>query len=344
MTKAPVHLVSDLRFRGHDPGSWHPECPARLAAVEERLATAGLLAQMRPVAPRPASPDELLRVHTAEHVHAILALRGRATEIDPDTATSEGSVEAAELAAGGSAELVDAVLGEGGAGLALVRPPGHHATPNRAMGFCLWNNVAVAAAHALEARGLDRVMIIDWDVHHGNGTQDAFYGDHRVLYVSTHQRGHFPGTGWINELGTGAAVGSTVNVPLPGGTVDGDILGVFRHLVRPLAEHFEPQLVLVSAGFDGHVEDPLADWCLTTRGYGQLAAAVAGLAHDVCQGRWAAFLEGGYRLDALAASVEEVVRVMAGAPATAAAATVMQPACRDAVERLQRTLGEIGVL
>ncbi len=338
------HLLSDPRFLEHDVGAWHPECPARLAAILTNLERSGLDRQAAPTAARRARLEELRRVHSEAHVEYVLGLRGRVAEIDPDTGTSQGSVRAAELAAGGGIDLVEAVVSSGDPGLALARPPGHHATPDRAMGFCLWNNVAAAAAHALDVLGLERVLVVDWDVHHGNGTQDIFYSDGRVMYFSVHQHPHFPGTGRVSELGAGSGVGTTINVPLPAGTRDQDVLGVFRRLLRPAAEVFEPSLLLVSAGFDGHRDDPLADWHLTADGYAQLAAEAADLARDLCAGRWAAFLEGGYCLEALAESTLSLVRVMAGEAPERWEDAPLQPRCRDTVERLQRVLGEIGVL
>ena len=312
MSTPRLALLSDPLFMQHDPGFGHPERGERLSAILEHLAQEGLLGEMERIEGHAASPEELQLVHSSGHVEGILALRSRSFAIDPDTAVSSGSVDAAELAAGGSIDLLRTVVESRGRGLALLRPPGHHATPDRAMGFCLFNNLAVATAKLLEAGAVERVLVVDWDVHHGNGTQDTFYADPRVLYFSVHQYPFFPGTGHHTEMGDGKGRGRTVNVPLPAGTGDAEVLAAFRELLRPLADRFEPQLVVVSAGFDGHRFDPLAGWDLSEAGYLALAREVDCIARDHCDGSWAAFLEGGYNLQATAASVGEVARVLMG--------------------------------
>lgn len=344
MTSPKVAVLHDPLFEAHDPGAWHPERPARLTAILSALEASGQLERMERVKPRPATRAELDRVHLPALVDEILALRGQHAVIDPDTSASPRSVDAAELAAGGCIVLLDRVLElEGGRGLALVRPPGHHATKDRSMGFCLFNNVAVAAAHALEERGLERILIVDWDVHHGNGTQDIFYGDPRVLYFSVHQYPFYPGTGYYTEIGEGEGLGRTVNVPLPAGTEDGDLLEVFRSLLTPAAEKFRPQLVLVSAGFDGHLSDALASWRLSDAGYGALAYEVEQLARVHSGGRWLAFLEGGYDLPALAASVARVASVMLGETPTELAASASPYALRI-IEQARELLRRSGTI
>jgi acetoin utilization deacetylase AcuC-like enzyme len=262
--------------------------------------------------PRPASRDELGRVHTPAHIDVIESIAGRAAKLDPDTYTSPDSVEVARLAAGAAIGAVDWIAGTpGGRALALVRPPGHHAEAARAMGFCLFNSVAVAAAHAL-AEGSERVAIVDYDVHHGNGTQAIFYGDLRVLYVSIHQYPYYPGTGAVDEIGTGRGEGFTVNVPLEAGATDGDYDLVFRELVEPILEQFAADLLIVSAGFDAHERDPLAGMRVTTHGYRRLTRRLRRVADRVSNGRLALVTEGGYDLRALGDCLQAAVDVLAG--------------------------------
>jgi len=234
--------------------------------------------------------------------------------MDPDTYVSAGSYEIACLAAGGVVRATDAVVeGEVLRAFAAVRPPGHHATDQHSMGFCLFNNVALAAKRAL-SRGISRILIVDWDVHHGNGTQDIFYDDGRVLYVSVHQGGIYPGTGTIPETGRGAGVGTTMNVPLPDGAGDEAFLRFGKDLLAPVARRFRPELILVSAGYDAHYQDPLAELEVTTAGFSALAQQVVALADELCRGRVVACLEGGYHLDALGASVAATVAAFRGLP------------------------------
>jgi acetoin utilization deacetylase AcuC-like enzyme len=223
-----VGLYDDPLFREHDSGEGHPERPARLDAIRHGLKQGGLEERMLPVAPRPATPDELARVHSAAHVARVEATRGRTVRFDPDTQAGPRSAEAALLAAGAVTDAVDRVLaGDLDRALCLVRPPGHHAERERAMGFCLFNNVAVGAAHAL-ARGLSRVAVVDFDVHHGNGTQDSFYDDPRVLYVSSHAFPYYPGTGALSETGAGPGAGFNVNLPMPAGLGDAEYARVYQ--------------------------------------------------------------------------------------------------------------------
>jgi acetoin utilization deacetylase AcuC-like enzyme len=295
-----VALYDDPLFREHDAGPGHPERPERLDALRRGLVEAGLESALvsRPV--RPATPEELLRVHTPRHVEQIAKSEGRHQRFDPDTAASPQSYAAALRAAGAVADAVDRVLdGDVDRALCAVRPPGHHATADRAMGFCLFNNVAVGAAHAL-ARGLERVAVVDFDVHHGNGTQDIFAADPRVLYVSSHQYPFYPGTGAVDEVGEGDGRGFTVNLPMPAGLGDGDYARAYREVVEPIARAFDPQLVLVSAGFDAHARDPLAGMAVTRAGFAMLADVCVGLAAGAAQGRVVAVLEGGYDLDGIA--------------------------------------------
>ena len=260
--------------------------------------------------------DSIKRIHTAAHIDRIESLRGRSASLDVDTAVSPGSVEAVYLGAGAAIDTVTAVV-TGGArrAFALVRPPGHHAEVNRAMGFCLFNNIAIAAAHARAELGCDRVLIVDWDVHHGNGTQQAFYGDPNVLFFSAHQHPLYPGTGASSEIGTGDGTGYTVNVPLPPGLGDADYAAIFRQILVPIADSFVPDLVLVSAGFDAHRNDPLGGMAMTEAGFAFLCAMVRDIADCHANGRLSLILEGGYDAAALASSVRACIEVLAGSTA-----------------------------
>jgi acetoin utilization deacetylase AcuC-like enzyme len=306
------------RFRDHDmPG--HPEHAGRLAAIESELTRRDLLVG-RPEIPFSAASDEALaRIHDPRYIAGARDFADAGGGwLDGDTYVNAGSVEIAALAAGAAIAAVDAALdGTAKRGFVLARPPGHHATPGRGMGFCLFNTVAVAAAHALD-RGLERVLIVDWDVHHGNGTQDAFYASDRVLFASLHQWPLYPGTGRASERGEGAGRGFTLNVPLPAGTDDAAYLRVFDESVLPAARDFAPQLVLVSAGFDAHADDPLAGMAMTEAGFAGFARRVVRLAEDHAEGRLVAILEGGYDLAALAASVVATLAVLDGDDASLA--------------------------
>jgi acetoin utilization deacetylase AcuC-like enzyme len=305
--------VTDPRMLAHDPGAGHPERPARLKVVQERVAAEpGLVA----LAPRAASDDELARVHAPELIALVDASRGRPrVRFDADTTTSAASSEAARLAAGSVLELCDAVLaGQVANGVALVRPPGHHAERDRAMGFCLYNNVAVAA-RALRAKGVPRVAIVDWDLHHGNGTQHIFEDDPSVLYVSTHQYPFYPGTGAAAEVGSGAGAGRTVNVPCPAGFGDAEFARVFDELIEPVLRQFAPAFVLVSAGFDCDARDPLGGLVLTPDGIARMARALVRVAGECAGGRIVAVLEGGYDLDALVDGTGVLLDALAGATA-----------------------------
>jgi len=294
-----VGVIQDSRYREHRGPEGHPERPGRLVAVEEAIASrADSLAKL---APRSAGDEEILRVHERAHLESIQAAVKRApAQLDPDTFVSPRSLEIALLAAGGSIDLARAVArGELRSGLAAVRPPGHHAEGHRAMGFCLFNNVAIAAAALRAEEGVERILILDWDVHHGNGTQRSFEGDPNLLYFSTHQYPFYPGTGAFDEAGSGRGEGATVNVPLPAGCNDEQFAGVFQRILVPIALAFRPEVLLVSAGFDAHLDDPLAAMRVTEEGFAAMAAIVRSLAEDVCGGRLACFLEGGYAISGL---------------------------------------------
>lgn len=303
-------IATDARFEAHDPGHGHPERPARLQAVEAGLAVVDRDG-LRSLRQRFATRAELELVHTADYLDTLEAFCANGGgRLDADTSVSPASWEAARLAAGAGIEAADALVrGEGTAAFCAVRPPGHHAVAGHAMGFCLVNNVAVTAA-ALRDRG-DRVLIVDWDAHHGNGTQDSFWSDPDVLYVSMHQWPFYPGTGDLHDVGAGPGAGTTVNVPLPGGATGDVFLTAIDELVAPVAERFRPDWLLISAGFDAHRADPLTDLGLTAGDYADLTARLLGLANP---GRTIVFLEGGYDLQALRDSVAATVSTLLGTP------------------------------
>jgi len=292
----------------------HPERVERMQALLTIAARADRLGVSVLPATRRATHNELARVHTAEHIARIAQTAGHPESmLDPDTFTCPDSYDAALLAAGGGIDMVDRVVsGEFDNAFVAVRPPGHHAESFRAMGFCLFNNISVTAAHALAHHGLERVMIIDWDVHHGNGTQEIFWNDRRVLFVSLHQYPFYPGTGGFEEIGGPDAVGMTVNIPMAAGFGDEEWVAAFRRVVAPLADQFAPQLVLLSAGFDAHANDPLGGMRVTDAGFGVMAEEVLAIARTHAGGKLVAVLEGGYNLAALAVGVETVLRSMTG--------------------------------
>lgn len=293
-------LISSPRFQEHTTPPGHPERPER-AEVFDQVAAAWRDRGGTVVEPRPATREELLRVHDAAHVDAMEATSGRAVMLDADTFTSPESYEVALLAAGAAVQAAAHALDTRETAFALVRPPGHHAERDKAMGFCLFNNVAVAAAAAI-ARGLSRVAVVDIDVHHGNGTQWTFYADPTVLYVSTHQFPFYPGTGAADERGTGPGEGFTFNVPLPAGATDADYAAAYRTIAGVL-DTYAPELLLVSAGFDAHEDDPLASMRMTTAGYAAVVRSLADSAARIgCP--MALVTEGGYDLDALRACLE----------------------------------------
>jgi acetoin utilization deacetylase AcuC-like enzyme len=304
-------VVIDRRMLAHDPGRGHPERADRLRVLLDRLGDAPGLVHL---GARLASEDEVALVHAPEHIERAAATTGRPRVVlDPDTATSPGSYEAALLAAGSLLVLCEAVLaGEVENGFALVRPPGHHAERDRAMGFCLFNNVALAAAW-LRRRGIPRVAIVDWDLHHGNGTQHLFEDDPQVLYVSSHQYPYYPGTGAAGEVGRGPGAGRTLNLPFPAGFGDAEYVRAFRELVVPVLRQFAPEFVLVSAGFDCDYRDPLGGMQVTPAGFTALARACLEVAGETAGGRIAAVLEGGYDLAAIVEGVDRVLAVLGGA-------------------------------
>ncbi len=302
-----VSLYQHPSYLEHDTGWGHPECPQRLSAINEGLDERGLRAKTIARDPGKATRDQLCLVHAYRYVDRILSLSGQHEQLDADTCVSPGSVEAALFAAGALIDGVDAVLeGTCDTAVCLVRPPGHHAERDRAMGFCLFNNVAVAAGHATAVRGLKRVLIFDPDVHHGNGTQHIFYDRPDVLYFSIHQWPFYPGTGDVGEIGTGEGTGYTVNVPLPAGMGDADYAYVGEKLLLPMIDEYRPELVLFSAGFDAHAQDPLAGMELSDEGYQGMYGALVGRL-DTLGTPYAFALEGGYSLEVMKKVVPDLI-------------------------------------
>ncbi len=304
-----VGWVYSQRFLDHDTGD-HPESAARLEAIVAAVETAGL--GLIPLAPRPATWAEVERVHERGYIQSVEAacLKGR-ERLDPDTAICADSFDVALLAAGAAIVAVEAAVGDGPTrSFCAVRPPGHHAERARAMGFCLFNNIAIAASHALDALGLARVAIVDWDVHHGNGTQHCFEGEPRILYCSVHQYPFYPGSGAAEEQGSGAARGTTVNCPLPAGSGDGAYRLAFDSRILPALERFRPQLLLLSAGFDAADDDPLAGQLVSGAGFRWMGEQLVAVAEQYCGGRLISLLEGGYNTASLGARVSDHLRVL----------------------------------
>jgi len=297
------------RYGAHyHPSRTHPERPERLTATWNALEQQGLIEKMIPITPTPASRDTLAAVHTTEHLALLdkISAMNQPVLIDNDTYALPDSFSIAQLAAGAVINTIDGVMtGQGDNGLVVVRPPGHHATPYRPMGFCLLNNIAIGARYVQKAHGLQRVMIVDYDVHHGNGTQDIFYEDGSVLFVSLHQFGEYfyPGTGRVQETGEGAGQGATINIPLPAMHGDSSYATLFERILWPAARRFQPQIILVSAGFDAHFKDLIANMILSLTGYAHLTRELVQMAQTLCQGRIIFILEGGYDLEVVSSGV-----------------------------------------
>ena len=311
-------LISSERFAEHQTPPGHPECPER-ADVMDVIAGEWRRQGGEVVAPPLATHEQLARVHEPAYLERIAGTAGRACVLDPDTYTSSETCEIARLAAGAAVDAVERVMGgRHQQAIALVRPPGHHAERARAMGFCIYNNIAVAAAHA-RTLGAARVAIVDYDVHHGNGTQHMFESRPDVLYMSIHQFPYYPGTGAVDEIGRGSGEGFTINVPLEVGAADADYQLVFSDVIVPALRQFEPDLLLVSAGFDAHERDPLGGMRLTAGGFAAMTMELRRVAEECCEGRMALVTEGGYDFLALTESLRAVVSVLsldrAAAPA-----------------------------
>lgn len=307
-------IVTHDDYLLHDMGAGHPEQPDRLRAISERLNADGLLKKVELVVPTEADPQLIELNHSLQLVERVRTLsEAGGGRIDADTAANAESYHVALLSTGGVVDLAHRAMKEGGSGFALVRPPGHHAEPGRSMGFCLFNNVAIAAEDLLKNYGAKRVAIIDPDLHHGNGTQASFIGRKDVLYVSSHQYPYYPGSGHYSEVGTGEGEGYTVNIPLPPGQGDAEYLYLYRTIVAPIVREYAPDVILVSAGFDSHAQDPLGGMKVTSAGFAALTRFFLDLAEECCGGRIVFALEGGYDLNGLAEAVSLSVGQMTGA-------------------------------
>ena len=307
VSMARTGVVIDRRYLDHDTGPSHPERPERISALLPLVKV--VASEVTPVAARMASGDELALVHDGAYIEDVAATQHRPYfAFDADTPTSSQSYDTARLAAGGLLALLDAIMnGTVEDGFAFVRPPGHHAERQRAMGFCLFNNVAVGAAYLRQHHGLQRVLIMDWDVHHGNGTQHIFEHEPGVLYISTHQYPYYPGTGAVEEVGRGDGEGYVVNLPFPAGFGDAEYREAFARVIEPIACQYAPQFVLISAGFDAHVRDPLGGMQVTEAGFKAMARSLLAIARECSGGHCAAILEGGYDLTAIHNSAAEVL-------------------------------------
>jgi acetoin utilization deacetylase AcuC-like enzyme len=339
MAGVPVYL-SHPSSLAHDTGP-HPERAARIAAIEAELAACAWLGFERiesPVVER----DVLEAVHPARYIDWVQESSAATVYLDPDTVAGPGSFEAALHGAGGAVRLVELLLaGSAPTGFSVHRPPGHHAEAARATGFCLFNNVAIAARHALDRGGLDRILIFDWDVHHGNGTNDIFHSSRQVLYVSIHQSPLYPGTGPASDTGSGQGTGFTVNLPVPPGTGDEVFCSLVDHVAAPLARSFEPQLVLLSAGYDAHHEDPLAGCLVTEDGFRAIAAAIMAVAAEL-EAPVGAVLEGGYALKPLARGVAGTMQVLAGPSVAPTEQAPLVPLAAEARRRLSQWWPALG--
>jgi acetoin utilization deacetylase AcuC-like enzyme len=336
----PTGVIFSGDFRKHDPGRGHPESSERIDAVARAIAAPRLASKIEVVAPKAAEKEHILLVHWERLYDEVMATRARErTYLDSDTIACPATAEVAHLAVGAVLTAIDRVMSAGEDkfenAFALLRPPGHHAKPDKAMGFCFFNNIAVGAMYALKRYQLRRILILDFDVHHGNGTQKAFYTSPEVLYLSTHQSPHYPGTGAINETGKDEGEGFTLNVPMPAGMGDREYLRVFRDVLVPVGLQYRPELVLVSAGFDAHRDDPLGGMELSSGGYAAIASEILGLARETCQGKVIFALEGGYNLKALEESIGSVLDVMTGGKTEAPSVT------GDAAEDLTRELRKV---
>ncbi|MFO1462251.1 MAG: histone deacetylase [bacterium] len=307
-----IGIVHDPRYLLHETGSMHPESPSRLRAIERMLEAERIQPLLVEIPAREAKAEEILLVHDKEHYDEVARSSERpGTYLDADTFAGPHSFQAALLAAGGLLEAVDRVLdGEVAQSFALVRPPGHHAEREYAMGFCLFNNIGIAAEYLVRRRHFKRVAVVDFDVHHGNATQHMFYDRPEVFYLSTHRYPFYPGTGAADERGSGAGAGYTLNVPLKAGSGDEVYRQAFAEKILPALREYRPEFLLVSAGFDAHRRDPLGGMAVTDDGFRYMAEALEKVAEDCCQGRSAYVLEGGYDLEGLAGGVKEVFRVL----------------------------------
>jgi acetoin utilization deacetylase AcuC-like enzyme len=331
-------IIKDDRYLEHHPGDGHPESPDRLRVIHDLIDRE--FNSLPIIAPRLATEDELALVHDPFYIQTVAKTEGRAhSRLDADTGLSARSYEIARLAVGGLLEAVDTLFSPHSSPLtphavfAFVRPPGHHAEPGRGMGFCLFNNVAIAAQYAKKKFGLKNVLIVDWDLHHGNGTQRAFYDDPGVLFFSSHQYPYYPGSGNFGEVGAGQGEGFTVNTPFPTGFGDAEYLTVYDRILKPIAMEYRPELVLVSAGFDPYIKDPLGGMNVTGAGFGALASLVRAIAEQTCGGKVLLTLEGGYSPEGLREGVRSVIQAFTGP-----ARPIHAPAAPEAERVVQRVI------
>jgi len=307
-------IVYDNRYLLHEPIGFHPESPQRLTAIYSMLEKEGFTETLKKISPRYATEEEISLKHTPSYIKEVENItKNGSAYLDADTYTCEKSYEIAKLAVGGVLESIDAIISEEITNaFAFIRPPGHHAESSKAMGFCIFNNVAVGAKYVQKKYNLKKILIIDWDLHHGNGTQEAFYNDPTVLYFSTHQYPYYPGTGAFYETGINEGIGYTINIPLNFSCGDTEYIYIFENILKPIAFQFSPDFIIVSAGFDSYVEDPLGGMEVTSKGFGALAESVLKIAEQTCQNRVLFVLEGGYNLDGLAQSAFWTLKAMTG--------------------------------
>lgn len=307
-----VGVVADKVFENHLPSYGHPESPERITALLKMLEEKELISKMKRIPLRKAEDEEILLVHTKSHFERIRATDGKNVYLDPDTSTSPDSFQTSLFAVGSCLNMMGEFLkGNIKTGFALIRPPGHHAESDRAMGFCLFNNIAIIAEYCIK-NGLDRIAIVDWDLHHGNGTQWAFWTRRNVLYISIHRWPYYPGTGSLKEVGEGDGRGYTVNIPLPGGCDNMVYAGCFEEIIAPIIKYYSPGVILVSAGFDPYIDDPLGDMRVTAEGFGAMTQILLDLAKETGAGGPFLFLEGGYSINGLTISIEKIFRVLLG--------------------------------
>lgn len=305
-------IIKDNRYLQHSAGLAHPESPQRLASIYEMLENPAISWKFTEIKPREATHDEIAYIHSPAYIDSIACTAGKSHVIlDPDTSTCAETYDIAKLAVGGVLNAIDRVMdGTVNNAFAFVRPPGHHAGMTNSAGFCIFNNVAIGAMHAILKHGLKKILIVDWDLHHGNGTQKIFYNDRRVLYFSTHQYPFYPGTGGIQEIGEGQALGYTINAPLRRGANDSAFVAAFRQILEPVALAYKPELILLSAGFDTYYKDPLGGMRVTPEGFAAMARILLDIADKCCQGRLVAVLEGGYHVEGITKTAKAVLHEM----------------------------------
>jgi len=321
----PMAIIKDNQYLEHNAGAGHPESPDRLRVIHDLINTE--FSSLPVIPPRLATESELALIHDLFYIQRVADTEGRSrSQLDPDTGLSARSYEIARLAAGGLLQGIDALFATPNSQLqtpnsifAFLRPPGHHAEPDRAMGFCIFNNIAIAAAYARERYGLKRILIVDWDLHHGNGTQRAFYSDPAVLFFSSHQHPYYPGSGNVDETGTGKGAGFTINAPFPRGFGDAEYFHIYSTILKPVALEYKPELVLVSAGFDPYVKDPLGGMKVTGEGFGALAGIIRDITAATCPGKLLFTLEGGYNFEGLRNGVKAVLQTLAHGASSAPA-------------------------